>query len=545
MYTDWILIRRAAAELDARFRGARVRDVGVLSDGRLGLVLWKRGEESLVCADLFAPTPLVTVENGDLPVAAEPGFVRAANVALQGTTLTAVRARRGDRIIRFECGSRSRFGVESAASLILELIPKFGNAILIKGDVVVSALKEFGRADNPVRAVQSGGPYEPPPLPEARLTPEEAVRTIEASGDAKERVRALRGAEPLVPQQIAESLACAAHAAPALLQRAHDIVERYRAEDVAADPIFAYYRSGALVQAHVVPLDQYGALQCERSERLIPLFAQARETRTAASLHDKLEKRRRDMLRSLSERETKLQTERERALQKLSTAAERESLRMQGEEIYAGLYAVPEAERDERKERAASLFAKYKKLGLSVEHLKRRLDDIAAELESIAELRWETERARADDLDDVAQAVASLDPRAQKRQHKTVQARRRKPLQIVTQNGSRIFVGRTPVENADLTFRVARPDDLWFHVQNQPGAHVILQRDDRTPALDEDILAAAQLAAFHSKAKTSPKVTVDYTLRKYVRKRPSAAPGLVFYTNPKSVIVTPGDGATR
>ena len=106
-------------------------------------------------------------------------------------------------------------------------------------------------------------------------------------------------------------------------------------------------------------------------------------------------------------------------------------------------------------------------------------------------------------------------------------------------SGSRIVVGRTPIENADVTFRIGRPDDLWFHVKDQPSAHVILQRDDRDEFGEADIEAAAALAAYHSKAKTSPKVTVDYTRRKYVRKRPAAAPGLVFYTNPKSVSVTP------
>ncbi|MBV9269915.1 MAG: hypothetical protein JO165_02395, partial [Candidatus Eremiobacteraeota bacterium] len=78
---------------------------------------------------------------------------------------------------------------------------------------------------------------------------------------------------------------------------------------------------------------------------------------------------------------------------------------------------------------------------------------------------------------------------------------------------------------------------------NQPGAHVILQRDDKSAPGNDDIETAAALAAFHSKAKTSPKVTVDYTFRKHVRKRPSAAPGLVFYTNPKSITVAPKDDA--
>jgi len=68
-----------------------------------------------------------------------------------------------------------------------------------------------------------------------------------------------------------------------------------------------------------------------------------------------------------------------------------------------------------------------------------------------------------------------------------------------------------------------------------------LQRDDRAPPPDEDILAAAELAAFHSKGRRSSKVTVDYTARKHVRKRPNAAPGLVFYTEASSITVEPRD----
>jgi predicted ribosome quality control (RQC) complex YloA/Tae2 family protein len=146
-------------------------------------------------------------------------------------------------------------------------------------------------------------------------------------------------------------------------------------------------------------------------------------------------------------------------------------------------------------------------------------------------------------LDDVAEAVAALEPQTRSAP-KRAAGRKRKPLQYDTPSGSRIYVGRTPIENAELTFHLARPDDLWFHVQNQPGAHVILQRSDRSSPPNEDVVAAASLAALHSKAKNSPKVTVDYTQRKYVRKRPGAAPGLVFYTHPKSLYVSPGSPET-
>ncbi|MGA8535506.1 MAG: NFACT RNA binding domain-containing protein, partial [Candidatus Tumulicola sp.] len=120
--------------------------------------------------------------------------------------------------------------------------------------------------------------------------------------------------------------------------------------------------------------------------------------------------------------------------------------------------------------------------------------------------------------------------------------RKRAFLEFRTRAGSRIVVGRSPSENAEVTFKVARPNDLWFHARGIPGAHVILARDDRAEPPLQDIEAAASLAAHYSKAKASAKVPVDYTLRKHVRKQRDGAPGLVWYTNAKSITTAPRDG---
>jgi predicted ribosome quality control (RQC) complex YloA/Tae2 family protein len=490
VYTDWLLIRRLAWELSERFRGGKVRDVGQLDDGRFALALWARGRTGLVCVDVFAPTPVVTVEDGELPIAVEPGFVRTAGAALRGTTLTGVRSRKGDRLLRFDFGSRSRFGVQDGYSLLCELVPRFGNIVLLKGETIVAAAKEFAPSQNAVRSVQAGDTYEPPPLRPGKSS-------------------------PLLDEAAIARLA----------------------EQFPHDDLHVYRRDGALVQPHIVPLPQYAELQHERASSLLDLLYEARSSNIHAQQSDRLAKRRRAIERVLSDRERKLRTELAQVDARLREASNRESLRDEGDAIYASLHELPPEERDDAKDRAAKVFAKYKKIATSVEHLERRRIEVAATLEDVAELRWELERADDGELDDVGEAVAALEP-AQRERRRTP-PRKRKPLQYLTSAGSRIFVGRTPIENADLTFRVARPDDLWFHVQNQPGAHVILQRDDREAPPEEDVLTAAALAALHSKAKSSPKVTVDYTQRKHVRKRPSAAPGLVFYTHPRSVHVEP------
>ncbi|HET7815650.1 MAG TPA: NFACT RNA binding domain-containing protein [Candidatus Baltobacteraceae bacterium] len=499
MYTDWLLIRRLAWELNGRFAGAKVRDVGQLEDGRCALALWTKGSTVLLCIDIFAATPVVTIEERDLPIAVESGFIRAAGAALRGTTVLAVRSRTNDRLLRIDLGTRSRFGVEDGYSLVCELVPRFGNIILLKasrgGDgTVVSAAKEFSASENAVRAIEAGGLYEPPPLRSGNLT-------------------------PLVTEADAERLA-----QPGGIE----------------GELYVYRREGALVQAHLAPVEKYAGLECSLASSLVELLAESRAGSAQRDTSDRVAKRRRDLARELDKRERKLQNELAQVESALRKSGERETLREQGEAIYATLHDLAPDARDDAKERATELFAAYKKAAASVPHLERRKNELENQLEEAQTLRWELERADDSELDDVTHAVMGSTPVQRKG---TAAARKRKPLTVTTQSGSRIFVGRTPIENAELTFRVARPNDLWFHVQKQPGAHVILQRDDAQAAPEDDILLAASYAAYHSKGRNSPKVTVDYTQRKHVRKRPAAAPGLVFYTHPKSVLVSPAEPA--
>lgn len=109
---------------------------------------------------------------------------------------------------------------------------------------------------------------------------------------------------------------------------------------------------------------------------------------------------------------------------------------------------------------------------------------------------------------------------------------------FVSAGGFDIFVGRNREENQELTVHRARPDDIWFHVKQTPGSHVILFSGKRHPNL-EDLLDAAHLAAYYSPAKHSSTVAVDYTKRKFVRKKPHAEPGQVLYEREKTLYVTP------
>lgn len=103
-----------------------------------------------------------------------------------------------------------------------------------------------------------------------------------------------------------------------------------------------------------------------------------------------------------------------------------------------------------------------------------------------------------------------------------------KPLHYKTRTGADIYVGKNSKQNDYITLKVARKDDLWFHVKDSPGSHVILKADK---FIDEDIAKAAYLAALNSSLANDNKVDVDYTEKKNVNKAKGAKDGTVYYEN--------------
>ena len=105
----------------------------------------------------------------------------------------------------------------------------------------------------------------------------------------------------------------------------------------------------------------------------------------------------------------------------------------------------------------------------------------------------------------------------------------------VTADGFEILVGKNSRQNEYITFKLSKGNDLWFHVKNYPGAHVLLKSNNREFS-DTAIMRAAEFAAEYSKDLTD-KVTVDYTKIKFVKKIPGGKPGMVTYTNYSTLIV--------
>ena len=112
------------------------------------------------------------------------------------------------------------------------------------------------------------------------------------------------------------------------------------------------------------------------------------------------------------------------------------------------------------------------------------------------------------------------------------------PMRFESTDGYPIYVGRNNRQNDELTFKLARKDDLWLHASKVHGSHVIISCGGTTPP-DDTITQACQLAAHYSEHKGGQNLAVDVTPVKQVKKTPSGKPGMVIYHTYRTVIVNP------
>lgn len=203
---------------------------------------------------------------------------------------------------------------------------------------------------------------------------------------------------------------------------------------------------------------------------------------------------------------------------------------------------IPEGAR--LQEAAQNYFARYQKARRALDAIAARERDVGRNLGPLKQLLHRLEESPTDQrVAEVRHATDELfgrTPALQKgkqaggRQKVTAFGRR-----FRSSDGFEIVVGRNDRENDALTFRVARPNDVWLHAGDYPGSHVLVRNPGREAVPHRTIIEAAELAAFYSQAKREGKAAVHYTQKKFVSRPPKSKPGLVRLSSFKSLVAEP------
>lgn len=186
---------------------------------------------------------------------------------------------------------------------------------------------------------------------------------------------------------------------------------------------------------------------------------------------------------------------------------------------------------------AQLFFKKYSKLKrageiannqlISLKEQKEYLDSIAVSIKNCS-LKKEY-----DEILDELNALSGLKPQTKKSK---IKEKPSSPTHFRI-HGYDVYLGKNNLQNNEVTFTIGKGGDIWIHAKSYHGAHIVIKG---TPPSDI-IEKAASVAAYYSSGNSADKVEVDYTLRKYVKKIPSAMPGMVTYSNYNSVLVKPID----
>lgn len=186
-------------------------------------------------------------------------------------------------------------------------------------------------------------------------------------------------------------------------------------------------------------------------------------------------------------------------------------------------------------ENAARYYKKHSRLKNAAGKILRQMKRVKETLTYLDSLSYAKDTA-ADmtDVDEIFQEMS-----AQGLVHKQRQKPRPRPteyVKLLTPAGDSILVGKNNRQNEQLTLRQAEKDHIWLHVRDFPGSHVVLCSPSPS---QQSLLFAASVAAWYSRARAGNKVEVVWTQVKHVKKIPGGKPGMVTYTNYKSIIADP------
>ena len=196
-------------------------------------------------------------------------------------------------------------------------------------------------------------------------------------------------------------------------------------------------------------------------------------------------------------------------------------------------------------EAASASFSRYTKAKRAVEGIGARLVQLERELEGLeaklVKLEGTIATRDAEALNEFVEQKTTPAVVSKKEASLTIPGMRR----YRSSDGYEVLVGRTARDNDRLTFRVARPNDLWLHAGDYPGSHVIVRNSSRNEIPHRTVVEAAQLAAKFSQASKDNKVNIHYTRRKFLTKPKGSAPGLVRMSSFKTITVEPGENLER
>ncbi|MCE5189080.1 MAG: NFACT family protein [Eubacteriales bacterium] len=552
MAMDGLALRAVIAECQPLV-GGRIDKVQQPEKDLLLFVVRANNEtrKLLVCTHPENGRMQLTGRTYDNPMNA-PAFCMLLRRRLVGGRICSIRQLGADRVCELIVLARNDLFDEVSLRLIVELTGKHANLLLLEPNgAIVDVLRRVSALDDTTRILLPGFPYEPVPSQnklDPFTAPGDAFHPIFLSPDP---VRSLTAAFDGISRQSAQALLSVAPSQDALYRLLQNIKNGAYAPclafNAAGEPAAALPFLPDGLFAHIVPCSSMG-------ESLDRYYADrdllVRIRRHGASL-------RHTVSTALSRAQNKYAAFLEAIQQSDSLDLARQNGELllanlhritagQSELIVEDYFADPPAKRAitldpacSAQENAKRYFKQYRKGKLGKAYAESQIDALAGEVSYLEGQLENIEKCETPyELDEIKdELIRERYLRPEKTRGAKPAAKISAPMRFQSSDGITILVGKNNRQNDALTLQTARSDNLWLHVKNMPGSHVIVDYSGDPP--EATLREAAMLAAYYSQGRTSSNVPVDYTFRKNVKKPSGARPGMVIYTTNRTIYVTP------
>ena len=493
-------------------------------------------------------------ENPDVP----PNFCMLLRKYLSSARLTDITQSGLERVTELVFSATNELGDTVKLSLVCELIGNQANVILLREDRTIIDALRHSDVETAQRYILPGAVYEYPKKLE-KLDPFKidikafSDELLKTEGELwKNIINRLDGFSPLVCREIEHRVNCKEQLYDVLC----DVLSYLTTKSKA---VMIMKPDGTPLEFSYIDINQYGVEYKKREfnsfSELLDAFYTEKDTaaRIASSAHDII--RLVNNLKSRTEKKLALR------LNELKQCENRETFRIYGELLKANLYRIENGSKfavvsnyyDENMadvkiplnpalspaKNAEKYFKDYKKtytaeqtLTALTEQDRQELVYFDSVLDSISRSVTLAEISEIrEELADAGYLRKAVAGKKKKQQNSALK-------EEISREGYRILIGKNNTQNDLITTRMAAKNDLWFHVKNIPGSHVVVFCEGGAVS-EETVLKVARLAAQNSKAATSSQVPVDYTYIKNVKKPNGAKPGMVIYTTNKTVYVNP------
>ncbi len=487
-----------------------------------------------------------------------------------GGKIVGVKQRNFDRIAEFTVSCYDEMGFPTIKKIICEIMGKYANLIVTdENEKIITAMKIIDFSVSTVRQVLPGLVYQTPAKPE-KLNP--LVIDRDAFFSALSAFPSERTGEKFITS---------AYSGIAT-QIAHELV--YRASGRVDIPVFEIDKEKfysvfsrwqeLLINESYSPMAVYdGAGKPIDYSYMDITYLSGKKTRKFDTLRELMDEyfAERDRLERINQRAHDLitilnnayaRTERKLVIQReaLFESEKGEKYKKYGDLITANIYLIkrgmesfratdyydencPELEikLDPRLDPAKNAQKMYKLYAKSKTAKKVLTEQIAIwknELLYLESVRAFLDRAECEqDLADIRDELYKSGYASKMKGYTPMKKTKLRPMHYITSGGYHLFVGRNNLQNDELTLKIADKNDIWFHIKDMPGSHVIMVTGGEEPS-ERDYTEAAALAAYYSKAGGST-VAVDYTRVKNIKKPQGAKPGFVTYKTNYSAYVKP------